>query len=162
MKITFTDWPTTLNEFVDLHFYDLRKPENTAALFLIALDLFVKDEAVGIEAINLLKGPISLNPHNISFLKDRLLDKPYLPKAYFENATVENDYTPTKPYTIIFYPDERPFDLEDDYIRLYTKTSGADAKRSITLRKKADLYYIWEYPGILMDIRKPQALDPWA
>lgn len=162
MKVVFDYWPKTLDEFKDLDFFDLSKAKNTTTLFLIALDLFTYDQEVGVAAINLLKGPIALNPHGISFIKDRLLDKPYLSKSYFNGAKVENDYTPDLPYTIEFYKDERAFDMEEGYMRLFMKSSGADSKRFITLRKKDDFWYIWEYPGVLMDIRKPKSLDPWS
>lgn len=161
MKITLYDWPSTFQEFEKLPLLDLTNPHNTASLFLIALDLFIQNQQEGINAINTLKGPIELNPHNISFLKDRLMDKPYLPKAYFEGATPENDYTPNKPYTLNLFQDNRPQDLEEGYMRLFVETKGADAKRFITLRKKGNHWYIWEYPGILMDIRKPKADNPW-
>ena len=162
MQVFVNDWPKNLEEFKNHELFDLRYAENTFTLFILALDLFVHHQQEGVEAINLLKGPIELNPHEISFLKDRLLDKPYLPKAYFDGAAARNDYEPTVPLSITFYPNERPQDLEENYMRLYVKTQGADAKRFITFRKKDDFWYLWEYPGILMDIRKPKSLDPWT
>lgn len=161
MHITIEHWPETLDNFQALKIFDLRDPHHTTALFLLALDLFTKDQDLGVQAINLLKGPVVLNPHNISFLKDRLMDKPYLPKAYFDGATPENDYEPDLPFTLKLFKDQRPDDLEEDYMRVFVKTSGADSKRFVTLRRKDDHWYLWDYPGILMDIRKPKQDNPW-
>lgn len=162
MRVIFEKIPLNLEEFEAMGQMDLTKPENTCAMFLCAFNLFVKEKTVGIEAINLLKGPATLNSYEINFLTDRIRDKKYLPMIYFEGAKPENNYTPTLPYTLIFYPDLRPQDCESGYIRLYLKTAGADSPRAIKLRQKDNNWYLWEYPGIFMDVRKPVKEDPWA
>lgn len=162
MKVILDKLPTNIEEFRAMKEMDLTKVENTCAMFLCALDLFIKDRNIGIEAINILKGPINLNPHEISFLADRVRDKAYLARMYFEGARPDNNYKPNQPLTLLFYPDGRPQDCEAGYMRLYLQTSGADAKRAIKLRQKDNDWYIWEYPGIVMDVRKPVAEDPWA
>lgn len=56
MQITFDRLPDTLEEFSALC-NDLTKPENTCALFLLALNLYTKDKAAGEKAIDMLRGP---------------------------------------------------------------------------------------------------------
>jgi len=90
------------------------------------------------------------------------MDKAYLPMAYFEGATPQNSYTPNAPYTLEVYPDPRPQDVEAGYTRRYLRTAGADSPRSITLRRKGDEWFLWEYAGILLGIRIPANEDPWA
>lgn len=165
MKVVFEKLPETLAEFTALpQLADLTVPENTAALLIAAFELYVHNEAEGIAAINMLKGPVQLTNHEISFLKDRFSDKKYLPRAYFAGASPQNNYTPNVPYTIVFYPDMRPQDYGEGYKRLYVKTEGADSPRAILLRKKASepQWFVWEYPAIVMSIRTPAAQDPWA
>ncbi len=162
MKVVLDKIPENLDEFKSMKEIDLTKPENTCAMFICALDLFIKNKNTGIEAINILKGPVALNQHEISFLSDRVRDKAYLARVYFEGAKPENNYTPDKPFTLLFYPDGRPQDCEAGYMRLYLQTSGADSKRAIKLRQKDKNWYIWDYPGIVTDVRKPAAEDPWA
>lgn len=58
MQITFDRLPDTLEEFSALC-NDLTKPENTCALFLLALNLYTKDKAAGEKAIDMLPGPSS-------------------------------------------------------------------------------------------------------
>ena len=141
--------------------FDLRQPENTCALFLCALNLFVHDREAGVEAINLLKGPKPLSPFDINFLRDRVMDKPYLPLVYFEGATPDNDYQPDMPLTLKLFEDQRPQDVEPGYLRLYLHTMGADSKRAIQLRQKDNQWFIWDYPGIVMDVRKPKKESDW-
>ena len=162
--ITFSALPTTLGEFQALPQLDLTNPENTCALFIAALSLYVKDRNAGIEAVNMLRGPRPMSPFEVQFLRDRLIDKPYLPLSYFNGATVENNYTPAVPYTLTFTADPRPQDMEDGYMRLYVRSAGADSPRAITLRRKksGNEWFLWEYPAIVMGIRVPAAEDPWA
>ena len=163
--VSFSSLPATIEEFTALpEINDLTKPENTAALLIAAFELFVHDPEAGVAAINCLKGPVKLSNHDIAFLKDRFSDKPYLPRAYFLGATPQNNYTPQLPYTLEFYPDQRPQDYGEDYKRLYLKTAGADSPRAIVLRKKASApeWFVWEYPAIVMSIRVPAEQDPWA
>lgn len=162
MKIILEKMPSNLEEFKSMKEMDLTNAKNTCVMFLCALDLFTKDRSTGVEAINILKGPVHLNSHEINFLADRFRDKPYLPRVYFEGAKPENNYVPQEPLTLLFYPDGRPQDCEPGYMRYYFQTAGADNKRAIKLRQKDNKWYIWEYPGIVMDVRKPKEEDPWA
>lgn len=162
MKITIQSVPTTFEEFSALPQNDLSKPENTCALFLIALELYIKDKEAGIAAVNVLRGPRPLNNYDMQFLRDRLRDKAYLPLAYFEGAVPENNYTPTAPLTVDVFPDSRAQDIEEGYIRMFLKTAGADSPRPIKLRQKDGLWYLWEYSSILSGIRIPRKEDPWA
>lgn len=162
MKIMIQSVPTSYEEFLALPQNELSKPENTCALFLIALELYIKDKDAGIAAVNVLRGPRLLNNYDIQFLRDRLRGKNYLPLAYFEGAVPENNYTPTEPLTVDVLPDSSPQDVEEGYIRMFLKTAGADSPRPIKLRQKDGLWYLWEYSSILSGIRIPQKEDPWA
>lgn len=162
MSVVFDTLPTNIAEFRTLAEGKLTNPEYTCALFLCALDIFAKNKEDGIAAINILKGPQPLSPSEISWFKDRMMDKPYLAKVYFEGATPENNYTPTVPYTVNFYPDPRPQDVSPGYMELLVKGAGFDAPRFFKLRAKGDCYYFWEAPSIMMGVRTPVAQDPWA
>ena len=96
------------------------------------------------------------------FLRDRLRGKTYLPLAYFDGATPQNGYTPSRPYTLQVLPDLRPQDVEPGYLRVYLKTAGADSPRPMKLRQKGTNWYLWEYSSILSGIRIPVQDDPWA
>ena len=162
MLVTIQKLPTTAAEFASMPQMDLTKPENTCAMLLVALQLYAKDKNAGVEAVNLLRGPRPLSPYDVQFLRDRLCDKLYLPLAYFDGATPENNYTPSQPLTLQILSDPRPQDVEEGYLRVFLKTAGADSPRPIKLRRKGENWYLWEYSSILSGIRIPAQDDPWA
>ncbi len=162
MEIAFARLPKSFEEYIALSQSDLSTPENTCSMFLLALKLYVSDQDTGIKALNYLRGPRPLSTYDIQFMNDRLRDKQYLPLAYFNGAEPSNNYSPKTPFTIDFIPDPRPNDCEKGYMKLYLKTSGADAPRPIKLRQKDGKWYLWEYSSILTGIRIPEKDDAWV
>ncbi len=161
MKFTFDKIPDTVEEFKTMPNFSFKQPQNTAALFLVALCRYVENQNMGIDMINALKGPEELSNHAKSFLWDRLRDKLYLPYSYFEGSNPANNYTPTEPYTVEIFDDKLP-PVEPNYIRVFVRSSGADSLRPLTLRKKGEEYFLWDYPGIVSGIRISAKEDPWA
>ena len=160
MKITLEALPQTLQEFAEMPQMDLRRPQNTCAMLLCALHLYNIDKEAGIAAMNMLRGPRQMNDYDIRFLKDRMKEKEYLAEAYFEGATPENGYEPPAPYVVILQPD-RHGKMEEGYLKLFMKTSGADSARPVQLRQKEEKWFLWEYSSILTGIRIPDEQDPW-
>ncbi|MDO4178543.1 MAG: hypothetical protein Q4D21_05055 [Phascolarctobacterium sp.] len=161
-KMQISQFPQTLAEFKAMPQMDLRKPENTLLMFLCAANHWTIDKTAGEEAINLLSNPKrQMTPYDKQFLRDRLGDKHYLPRSYFEGATPANNYTPSEPLTLKVMPDGRPQDVEAGYKRLFVKTSGAEANRYIKLREKDGVWYLWEYFGLLPSIALPTAESDW-
>lgn len=161
MIYTIQKLPDNLEEFKALS-EDLSRPEKVCVLLLSALAMYVQDKTAGIAAMNLLRGPRPLSAFEEQFLRDRLIDKPYLPLAYFQGATPQNNYTPAVPYVLNVSPDPRPQDVEPGYLRVYLSTAGADSPRPVKLRRKGENWYLWEHFGILPGIRIPVSEDPWA
>lgn len=161
MQVTLNTLPATLSEFEAL---PRGTTEEVCAAFLCALNLYLKDKDAGVEAMNLLRDPRPMAPYDVQFLRDRLRGKEYLPLAYFQGATPDNSYTPTRPYTLNVLSDPRPQDVEEGYIRVFLKTAGADSPRPMKLRCKPSTgqWFLWEYSSILSGIRIPAAQDPWA
>ena len=158
MKVTIRRLPETLEEFSSQ--MDLSRPENTCALLLEALALWLRDREAGHQALDLLRGPRPMLPYDRQFLRDRMRGKEYLARAYFEGAAPENGYTPHTPCTLTVLPDTHP--AEPGYCKVFLVTAGADSPRPVTLRRKGDSWYLWEYSSILTGIRLPAAEDPWA
>lgn len=161
MRIIWKELPATLAEFSAAG-ADLSRPETTCALFLAALELYLRDTNQGVTAVNLLRGPRPMTGYDVQFLRDRLRGKPYLPLAYFDGAMPQNNYTPSRPYTLEVLSDPRPQDVEPGYLRVFLRTAGADSPRPVKLRQKETNYYLWEYSSILSGIRIPVQDDPWA
>ena len=154
--------PASLAEWQTMPQRDLTKPENTCAMFLCALQLYLSNTQEGTAAVNELRGPRPMNGYDEQFLRDRLRGKPYLALAYFEGAAPENGYCPAKPYRLQVLPNPTGQNVGEGYLKVFLKTAGADAPRPVTLRKKGDMWCIWEYSSILSGIRIPREEDPWA
>ena len=162
MQAVLNQLPRTLEEFTAMPQMDLSRPENTCAMFLCALELYLSDQDAGVAAMNQLRGPRPMLPYDVQFLRDRLRGKEYLPKAYFNGADPANGYTPAVPYVLEVLDDPRPQDIPEGYLRVYIRTAGADSPRPIRLRGKGGQWYLWEYSSVLSGIRIPAAEDPWA
>lgn len=160
IQVVFEQLPQTVEELESLlSLYPQSDARYTGAFFIASLVRYLDSPDDGHAMINLLRGPRPMNDMDKSFLKDRLREKAYLPGAYFEGATPENDYTPDTPLTLMIYDD--PMEAEEGYCYIQVATTGADSRRRITLREKDGQYYLWEYSNVLTGIRLPASLDPW-
>ena len=162
MNVLLNTLPDTLDKFKAMPQMDQTKPENVCAMLLCALNLYLKDQNAGVEALNLLRGPRPMNGYDTQFLRDRLRGKTYLPLAYCAGATPENSYAPHAPYELDVLPDPTGQPVGDGYLKVFLKTAGADSPRPVTLRRKGEDWCLWEYSSILSGIRTPKAEDPWA
>ena len=163
-RIVFNVIPATPSAFAALPQAAMNNPFDTAALFVLALGLYKVDRNICFEMINHLKGPKPLNPHDISFLNDRMAQNgkhAFIAESYFEGATPQNDYKPTEPYTVVV--SEGPYSYQEQgYAALNIRSGGADNPRPIKMRQAKDgKWYLWEYSSILSDIRAPESASPW-
>ena len=113
------------------------------------------------EMIEFLNGPTELTPYDKQFYKDRLRDKEYLPKSYLKGSSPENNYNPTEPFTVVI--SSNPYSYEqENLVKLFVRSSGADSPRPITLRLKPSTgeWFLWDQ-ALLSGIRIPASLDPW-
>ncbi len=161
-KFEFKNLPESVEALKALPEYGFDSPFRVAALLVASLTAWSKNREACYEMIDVLKGPQKMSPMDKAFIRDRMMEKgDYIGLAYFEGATPENNYQPTVPYSIEVLENKYSYDNEG-YARLLVKTAGADSPRQITLRRKGDEWFVWEFPGVLADIRKPVAKDPWA
>ena len=155
----FETLPQTLDE---LKAYSLKTPFETAALAIAVLYHFENDMEHAFTLLNYLKGPSPMSIFERDFIKERLKQKGYKIKAFFEGSSPENNYQPTTPYTIHIY--ETPYSKVDaHWMTLYVKSSGADSLRGIKLRQKpsSGQWFLNELQ-CLSDIRLPLEEDTWA
>ena len=159
----FEEFPTTIEALKARPEAALTDPFATAALTVAALCVYAEDRDTGIEMLNFLKGPTKLSVFDQQFLKDRFADKDYVPASYFDGTSPDNDYTPSEPYSITVYSSKYSV-AGEGYITLFVKSSGADTQRQIVLRNKpsSGQWFVWNYGGILSDIRTPVKDNPWA
>lgn len=161
IDISFPAVPESYDEFVSLPEAKMETPFETAAMTVLALCVYPKDRELSIKMLNYLRGPRTLSGMDINFIRDRFMDKDYVPRSYFEGAVPGNDYTPDKPYKITV--SDNPYSYENKgYAKVFVKSGGADSPREIVLREAKDgKWYLWDQ-FILSDVRKPESENPWA
>ena len=161
VEVVFAALPETLEEMKRLPQASLSTPFDTAALTVAALAVYPKDREMSLSMLDFLKGPGTLSPYEQQFLRDRFMDKDYVPRSYFNGATPQNDYLPSEPYTVSVR--QTPYSYQNEgYAKLYVTSGGADSPREITLRLAKDgKWYLWEQ-YILAGVRAPESSNPWA
>ena len=157
----FSQLPRDLSQLQSMPEGAMTDPFHTAALTVCALCAYASDPKSGAEMLNWLRGPRPLSNFDISFLNDRFRDGKKVPFSYFEGAVPENDYTPSKPYTLIVeagpYADGNP-----GYKKLHIRSGGADNPREVLLRQtKTGQWLLWDQ-FLMLGIRPGVAADPWA
>ena len=159
--IVFSSLPTSLEEFKALPQAGMSTPFETAALTVLAFCYYPQNKDLSLQMVDFLRGPRPLSGVEKSFIADRFRDSDYVPRSYFEGSTPQNDYTPSEPYTVVV--SENPYSYQNEnYATLYITSGGADSPRSVQMRKAKDgKWYLWEQ-FILVGIRQPDSVDPWA
>ena len=160
-KIVFNSLPETYEQFISLPQASLSTPFETAAMTVLAFCYYPMDRELSLQMLDYLRGPRPLSGYDKQFIRDRFMDKDYVPRSYFEGATPDNDYQPKEPYTIIVSENPNSY-TNEGMARLFLRSGGADSLRQIDLRKAKDgKWYLWEQ-YILSDIRQPESSNPWA
>ena len=158
---TFQSIPQSVAELSALPEAVLSNPFQAAALTILALCNYSNNAQSTVDMLNFLKGPAPLTTYEQQFLRDRLTGKAYVPLSFFAGASPQNNYMPTKPYTVTVMDDPYSYG-EEGYAKLLVKSSGADQPRPIKLRQKGQgQWFLWEQ-FLLSDIRQPVEEDPWA
>lgn len=161
IRVTFHQLPKTaadMQAIVDM--YTNEDARAVCAFFHAALVRYSESAEDCFAMMDILRGPQPLSDGEKAFIKERLSDKLYLPKAYFEGAEPKNEYEPQEPWSILIYND--PVKPPEGYAYTMVRTSGADSSRRIVMRIKDGQHYLWEYNAALLSIRLPASEDPWA
>ncbi|MBR6676447.1 MAG: hypothetical protein IKL24_03845 [Clostridia bacterium] len=159
---TFAAIPQSVEELKALPEASLDSPFKTTAVTMIALCRYESDPEAFFAMLDFLKGPESVSPYERQFINERMRDKGYKARSYFEGATPENSYAPSVPYAVTVH--ENPYSFDNDgWAVMWVKSSGADNMRQIKLRKKPSTgqWFVNEIQ-CLSDVRVPAAEDPWA
>ena len=161
-SFSFSALPTSVAELQALPESCLDSAFKTAALTIAVLCNYEKDADATFAMLDFLKGPENVSPYEKQFIRERLYEKEYKPRAFFKGATPENNYTPAAPYTIEVIENPYSFDNEN-WATLWVKSGGSDNPSSIKFRKKPSTGQ-WFLNDIqcLSDIRLPNAKDDWA
>lgn len=156
--LTFDILPKSVDDIKKLG--DLSSPFETAALTVLALNEYPNNKDASIDMLNYLKGPRALTNHEIQFLRDRFNSSDYTVRSYFVGTSPENDYSIQTPFAITV--EDNPYSyVEEGYVKLFIKSSGADTPRSVLLRRKGEQWLLWDQ-FLLSGVRPPKSMDEWA
>lgn len=158
---SFVGIPRNTKELCRMPEYHLKNPFARAALTVLALCRYSSSPEDAIEMLDLLSGPKDLSADEISLLKKSLNGMEYIPYSYFEDATPENGYEPSLPFTLLIR--EIMFSYrQPGYVTLYIQSSGDETPRWIQLRKKESTgeWFLWEQK-LLDPVQEPQEQDPY-
>lgn len=158
---TFNSLPKNVQELKQLPEAKLKTPYETAALTVLALTRYEESPEDCIEMLNFLKGPEEVTTYEKQFIRERLNGKFYKTFSFFKGTRPDNNYTPTKPYTITVSSNPYSFDSAN-WATLYLTSSGADNPRPVKLREKPSTgeWFLNEIQ-FLSDIRLPANQDKW-
>ncbi len=161
-NVIFNAIPTSMEEFQALPQATMSTPDDTAALAILAYSVYPSNKELSLQMLDFLRGPRPLSGMDKQFIRDRFMDKDYVPRSYFAGATPDNEYTPNKPYSLTFFENNYSR-TEEGFVKLLVNSGGADSPRSLKMRLAKDgKWYLWDDAGILSGIRVPASADPWA
>ena len=162
-KFSFSQLPTTLEELQALPEASLDTPFKTAALTILALNIYSNDFEEGEKCINFLRGPKgALMPREKQFFEDRIKEKngKLIAKSYFVGATPDNEYEAPKPYKLEIFSNSHSYE-QATYCKLHIMSGGADSERQITLRTANGKWYLWDQL-VMVSIKVPKSQNPWG
>ncbi|MBP5364562.1 MAG: hypothetical protein J6Y82_01385 [Bacteroidales bacterium] len=104
-EVIFSNIPSDYTEFETVYREYLGKHINgTAAMMIMAMEMYGRDKTVGERCIRLVCSPNNVSPA-MSILRDRYADydgysQRYIAAALIDGAVRTNSYTPNEPYTV--------------------------------------------------------------
>jgi len=169
--ISINKQPTTIDEFLELRNQISNTPEGGAALFTLALKIFVENENFGHQCLviavnqnNLTAGNVykdfQLSRSELNLIKSQFNQNPRIPNSYITSSNVENNYEVQLPYNYEFTTNIYSGSKDEGSIKLFVKCSGADSPRPIIMNKNDK--GIWKadsWSSLLVGIKKSAKKD---
>lgn len=137
----------------------MNDPYMLAALTVETFEAFASDRERCYRQLALLRGPLRLLPRDVESVRLALEHKSYLPRSYYEGASPENGYLLVEPRAVVC--EESPLaPLDVDILRVNVRCGGDPLPRSVSLRRRGETYYLWEYANLLIDPLPPSETAP--
>lgn len=158
--------PTTVEEFIKLQDEIGTEPQGAVMCFLVAMNIYANDEVAGKECLELAS--YNIKGSEMSLLKQKLRGpegdsyvQKYLPFACMKGATPENNYTPSRPYTVeVSVNKAKPYskltEAAAPVIYMTVKTKGTDmGYRSVSViqPKGEDFFVVYERSSLFLQVK---------
>ena len=170
-KITISSIPTSIEDFIVLRNEIAISPEGGAAIFLLAMKLYVENSEFGNQSIiaavdrdkltegDVYKGFQLMNSAK-SLFESQLKKNILIPNSYIAGATPENNYVVNLPYVYEFSVNKYSGNEADGNIKLFVRSFGADSDRPIHLQKNnRGLWKVSNWSSVIVGIKKAPVDD---
>lgn len=170
IEIRIPELPGTEDAFRALMLEQIATPAGSAAMFIVALNLYVQNPELGRICLNMIRADEPIADAEIRANFAVMAEKhPTVPRSYLKGASPQNGYTvPEGPLVMLFkLTNERT--LKRKAKTVYVGCSGTGAYRPITLCSKppryvhkrfgvrreyeSDPWFVTDYPSLLLPVR---------
>ena len=161
--------PESVDEFVELRDRVATVPQGGAAMMVVALFAYVKDEMLGRQCLavaasreRLEEGPKGykgwqLRASDVWLLHTQIKGKEYVLRSYIEGTSPENDYElPESPYTFTFTDNPHSGDPERGSFKVFVDSSGASSPRPVTVKRNdKGIWKAYEWSTLIVGVEPP-------
>lgn len=167
--VTIEQIPGSIEEFVELRNRIGETPEGGAAMMVLALLTYGRDQGLGRQFLTvaadrgrLKQGPggykgWELVPMEMSRLKDRILRQPHIPCSYIQGTGAAGGYAlPDGPITLEISSNPHSGDQASGTFKVFVASTGADSARPITVKLNDKGYWKGhEWSSLTMGVVPP-------
>ena len=172
--VIIDEMPTSVEAFVALRDRVATVPLGGAAMLVVALHVYTKDEDLGRQCLTvavdrgrLVEGAEGyrgwlLGKRDLRRIQSQLAGQPYLPSSYFQGATPENGYRlGESPHALAFSYNPYSGDPASGEYKVFVECSGAASARPVTVkRNNRGIWKADSWSSLITGVRAPaQAVD---
>ena len=163
--------PTSIDEFVQMRNNIATSPEGGAAMFLVALKIYVENPELGKQCLvtvvnrnslregTTYKGYQLLNT-DMNLIERQMGHDKNIPNSYIKGSSPQNNYTVKLPYEYEFTSNRYSGDKINGPFKLFVKCSGAYSPRPMSLKKNnRGIWKLSNWSSVLVGIAKPPIDD---
>lgn len=160
--------PSTIEEFVELRNDLAVTPEGGAAVFVVAMNMYVDDPELGIKAFTIALDRSQLQAAEdgykgfrpgfryMNLIRSELKQKPYIAPSYFAGTAPDSAYRlPPPPYAIEINTNPHS-NIGPDEKKYFIRSTGADSPRPIYLKKNNRGIWKVTNESLILGVRPPE------
>ena len=166
--------PQSIEEFVALRDRTADTPQGGAAVMIVALLLYAKDQVLGDQALTVAVDRDQLQEaadgyrgwqlrrRPMQLIERQILDSPHIPHSYVLGTSPESGYQlPEPPLQIECRSGPYSGDVGDSAYKVFVTSSGAPSARPVTLhRNQRGFWKAYEWSSLLLGVRPPSEPEP--
>ena len=168
-EIHIAELPKNQEEFQTMLLEQIATPEGSAAMFIVALNLYVQTQELGQTCLDMVRLDDPMSPAEVTNIFQPLANQyPFVARSYIAGATPKNGYTVPEGDWVIYVKITDEKTLRRKSKTVYVGCSGTGSYRPITLASKPprfvkkrfgvkidyedDPWFVTDYPSILLPV----------